>query len=93
MNTKDGGKSVELIISCGDVPYDTLKKLKERFYDAPIYAVHGNHCPSAAFPHPIVGLHLNVVKKGALLISGFEGILVRVERVVKLEDWGCVSIL
>jgi Icc-related predicted phosphoesterase len=70
-----GGKSVDLIISCGDVPYDTLRKLKERFYDAPMYAVHGNHCPSAPFPEPIVDLHLNVVKKGTLLISGFEGTL------------------
>ena len=30
-----GSRTIDLIISCGDVPYDTLRELKERFYYAP----------------------------------------------------------
>jgi hypothetical protein len=69
------GRSVDLIISCGDVPYATLEQFKERFPGVAIYGVHGNHCPGTPLPDGIVDLHGTVVKKGLLTFSGFEGAL------------------
>jgi len=67
------GRSVDLVISCGDVPYKVLEELSRRFHSAKLYAVHGNHCPATPFPEPVIDLHRTIVQHGLLWFSGFEG--------------------
>jgi Icc-related predicted phosphoesterase len=64
---------IDFVLSCGDVPYQVLKDIHERF-GKPIYAVKGNHDPSGPFPEFIRDVHYTIVQERNWVIGGWEGV-------------------
>jgi predicted phosphodiesterase len=65
--------AADLLISCGDIPDPLILKAAGLARCKQIFAVKGNHDSSAAFPAPIVDLHLSVHSVGGLRFGGFNG--------------------
>jgi Icc-related predicted phosphoesterase len=71
---------VDLIVSCGDLPYYYLEYIQSML-DAPLYYVLGNHANQAEStdhgqvhaPPGGINLHRKVVNERGLLIAGVEG--------------------
>jgi uncharacterized protein len=78
-------RDVDLILSCGDLPFDYLEYLVSRF-NKPLYYVYGNHGPgdmgplcddgmAKPAPEGCGNIHRRVVNHKGLLIAGLEGSL------------------
>ena len=63
----------DTVIACGDLLDSTILKAAELSQCARVFAVKGNHDGAAAFPSPIVNLHLSIERYGGLLFGGFNG--------------------
>lgn len=66
-------RSVDFVLSCGDVDFLILEEIHERF-DKPVFAVKGNHDSPKPFPGFVTDLHLKLVQHRNWLISGFAGV-------------------
>ena len=81
-DTYENFKDVDLILSCGDLPYYHIEKLFQ-LYEVPVLYVRGNHDPRVEYGKsgPLYGprggtdLHKRVVYLNDLLFAGFEGSL------------------
>jgi nucleotide-binding universal stress UspA family protein/Icc-related predicted phosphoesterase len=93
-------EEVELIFSCGDLPYYYLENIFE-LYEAPLFYVRGNHDSPIEYGikgqriEPLGGanLHHKVVNFNNLIIAGFEGSFRYREgpyMYTQLEMWGLV---
>lgn len=71
---------VDMVISCGDLPYYYLEFILDRL-NVPLYYVHGNHDPEVEFAahgerkHPwgAASLHRKIVSHDGIILVGFEG--------------------
>ncbi len=71
---------VDLIISCGDLPYYYLEYILDML-NAPMLFVHGNHDPAVEIashgerrqPQGAVNMHQKCIMHQGLIILGFEG--------------------
>ena len=61
----------DVVISCGDVPRDVLKRVLSALA-VPCLGVLGNHDPAAP-PPGLQDVHLRVVEEGGVTFGGFEG--------------------
>jgi len=81
-DTYENFKDVDLILSCGDLPYYHIEKLFQ-LYEVPVLYVRGNHDPRVEYGRsgPLFGprggtdLHNRVVFLNELIFAGFEGSL------------------
>ncbi len=81
-DTYEEFKDVDLILSCGDLPYYHIEKLFH-LYEVPVLYVRGNHDPRVEYgksgplygPRGAIDLHNRVVVLNELIIAGFEGSL------------------
>ena len=81
-DTYENFKDVDLILSCGDLPYYHIEKLFQ-LYEVPVLYVRGNHDPRVEYGKsgPLYGprggtdLHKRVVFLNELIFAGFEGSL------------------
>ncbi len=81
-DTYEKFKDVDLILSCGDLPYYHIEKLFQ-LYEVPVLYVRGNHDPRVEYGKsgPLYGprggtdLHNRVVFLNELILVGFEGSL------------------
>jgi Icc-related predicted phosphoesterase len=64
---------IDFILSCGDIDYHLLEEIYERF-KKPIFAVKGNHDPTAPFPKFVENVHNRMVQHRRWLIGGWEGV-------------------
>jgi uncharacterized protein len=75
-------KSVDLVISCGDLPYYYLEYI-ETMLNKPLYYVAGNHSNSVeqttggphTAPWGAINLHRKTLRYNGLLMAGVEGCL------------------
>jgi len=65
--------SVDILVSCGDLPDGLISEAARRSNCREILAVKGNHDSSAPFPAPIKDLHLKVFEFHGLRFGGFCG--------------------
>jgi uncharacterized protein len=65
--------NVDVLVSCGDLPDETIFKVAKKCHCKEILAVKGNHDSSASFPPPIRDLHLAVFPFRGLKFGGFCG--------------------
>ena len=73
-------KDIDLIISCGDLPYYYLEYIEDAI-NAPLLFVHGNHDPIVEYwergertsPMGAVNLHQKVISFNKFIFAGFEG--------------------
>lgn len=81
-DTYEKFKDVDLILSCGDLPYYHIEKLFQ-LYEVPVLYVRGNHDPRVEYgksgplygPRGGIDLHHRVIFLNDLLFAGFEGSL------------------
>ncbi|MGB2956353.1 MAG: universal stress protein [Anaerolineales bacterium] len=81
-DTYEEFKDVDLILSCGDLPYYHIEKLFQ-LYEVPVLYVRGNHDPRVEYgksgplygPRGAIDLHNRVVVLNDLIFAGFEGSL------------------
>ncbi len=81
-DTYEKFKDVDLILSCGDLPYYHIEKLFQ-LYEVPVLYVRGNHDPRVEYgksgplygPRGAIDLHNRVVELNGLIFAGFEGSL------------------
>jgi len=81
-DTYEKYKDVDLILSCGDLPYYHIEKLFQ-LYEVPVLYVRGNHDPRVEYgksgpiygPRGGIDLHNRVVVLNDLIFAGFEGSL------------------
>jgi nucleotide-binding universal stress UspA family protein/Icc-related predicted phosphoesterase len=75
-------KDIDLILSCGDLPYYHIEKLFH-LYEVPVLYVRGNHDPRVEYgksgplygPRGAIDLHKRVVVLNETIFAGFEGSL------------------
>lgn len=63
----------EVLISCGDLPDQTIQRAAQRCRCRHILAVKGSHDSSAAFPAPIIDLHRRLHSIHGITFGGFGG--------------------
>src|SRR4051794_4656244 len=63
----------DVLVSCGDLPDQTILLAAQRCHCRHILAVKGNHDSSAVFPEPIVDLHLRSHEIRGVTFGGFHG--------------------
>jgi nucleotide-binding universal stress UspA family protein/Icc-related predicted phosphoesterase len=81
-DTYENFKDVDLILSCGDLPYYHIESLFQ-LYEVPVLYVRGNHDPRVEYgksgplygPRGGIDLHNRVVVLNDLIFAGFEGSL------------------
>ncbi len=81
-DTYEKFKDIDLILSCGDLPYYHIEKLFQ-LYEVPVLYVRGNHDPRVEYgksgplygPRGGIDLHNRVVVLNDLIFAGFEGSL------------------
>ena len=81
-DTYEEFKDVDLILSCGDLPYYHIEKLFQ-LYEVPVLYVRGNHDPRVEYgksgpiygPRGGIDLHNRLVVLNDLIFAGFEGSL------------------
>ncbi len=81
-DTYEEFKDVDLILSCGDLPYYYIEQLFQ-LYEVPVLYVRGNHDPRVEYgksgplygPRGGIDLHNRVVILNDLIFLGFEGSL------------------
>jgi len=81
-DTYEKFKDVDLILSCGDLPYYYIENLFQ-LYEVPVLYVRGNHDPRVEYgksgplygPRGGIDLHNRVVVLNDLIFAGFEGSL------------------
>ncbi len=79
---KDRFEDIDLVISCGDLPYYYLEFITDAL-QKPVYYVRGNHANKVEYsssgpktePMGCIDLHNQVMNLGGLLMAGFEGSL------------------
>ena len=79
-NIKQMFSDVDLVVSCGDLPYYYLEYILDTL-NKPMYFVHGNHDPEVEYgsksqrrgPRGAKNLHTKVVHENGLILAGFEG--------------------
>jgi len=64
---------IDFVLSCGDVPFHILEEIYERFRK-PIFAIKGNHDPTAPFPKFVTDVNFKVVQHRNWLIGGWQGV-------------------
>jgi Icc-related predicted phosphoesterase len=77
---KDRFNDVDLVISCGDLPYYYLEFITDALRK-PVYYVRGNHANKVEYtssgpktePMGCINLHRHTVNLSGLLMAGFEG--------------------
>lgn len=77
---KDRYGNVDLVISCGDLPYDYLDYIISSL-NCPMYFVHGNHdlvrktadANPDSYPLGGVNLHGRITRNNELILAGVEG--------------------
>ncbi len=75
-------KDVDLILSCGDLPYYHIERLFQ-LYEVPLLYVRGNHDPRVEYgksgplygPRGAIDLHNQLIYLNGLIFAGFEGSL------------------
>ena len=75
-------KDIDLILSCGDLPYYHIEKLFQ-LYEVPVLYVRGNHDSRVEYgksgplygPRGAIDLHNQIVVLNELIFAGFEGSL------------------
>ncbi len=76
-------QGIDLLVSCGDLPFDYLEYLVSRF-NKPLYYVFGNHALHETLRHDdsvktapegCINLHRRVLRYRGLLLGGLEGSL------------------
>jgi Icc-related predicted phosphoesterase len=81
-NLRERFPEVDMVISCGDLPYYYLEFVIDALIAVPLFFVRGNHAQTAEFgekgkerkgPMGAVDLHRKVVRHEGLLMAGFEG--------------------
>lgn len=80
--TIEGNKDINLILSCGDLPYYYIENLFQT-YQVPVLFVRGNHDQAVVYgkkgpqfgPRGAIDLHRRVVVLNNLIFLGFEGSL------------------
>ena len=65
--------NADVLISCGDLPDQTILLAAQRCRCRHILAVKGNHDSSAVFPEPIIDLHLRSHAVRGIHFGGFHG--------------------
>ncbi len=65
--------TIDLLVSCGDLPDDLILEIANRSNCWQILAVKGNHDSSGRFSRPIQDLHFNIVEIKGLLFGGCAG--------------------
>jgi Icc-related predicted phosphoesterase len=65
----------DLLVSCGDVADATILAVAARTGIRTVLAVKGNHDGAAAFPPPIIDLHLRTHSVRGITFGGFGGCL------------------
>jgi len=65
--------NADVLVSCGDLPDQTIIHASQRCRCRHILAVKGNHDSSARFPAPIVDLHLRSHTIRGITFGGFCG--------------------
>ena len=81
-DTYENFKDIDLILSCGDLPYYHIERLFQ-LYEVPLLYVRGNHDPRVEYgksgplygPRGGIDLHNRVVYLNELILAGFEGSL------------------
>lgn len=81
-DTYEKYKDIDLILSCGDLPYYHIERLFQ-LYEVPVLYVRGNHDPRVEYgksgplygPRGGIDLHNRVVVLNDLIFAGFEGSL------------------
>lgn len=78
-HTRERFTNVDLVLSCGDLPYDYLDFVASSL-DAPLYGVHGNHDAPLDdedavehFSWTVADLHGRVIRRDGLLLGGLGG--------------------
>src|SRR4051812_31260249 len=66
-------QSADILISCGDLPHETILAVAQKCHCSEILAVKGNHDSSAPFRPPIRDLHLKTFDYQRLRFGGFCG--------------------
>ena len=82
IDTYEEFKDVDLILSCGDLPYYHIENLFQ-LYEVPVLYVRGNHDPRVEYgksgplygPRGAIDLHNRIVVMNDLIFAGFEGSL------------------
>jgi Icc-related predicted phosphoesterase len=65
--------TVDVLVSCGDLPDEVILKAAAKCHCRQIVAVKGNHDSSAAFPAAIQDLHLKPLQFRGMSFGGFCG--------------------
>jgi len=81
-DTYERFKDIDLILSCGDLPYYHIEKLFQ-LYEVPVLYVRGNHDQRVEYgksgplygPRGAIDLHNRIVVLNDLIFAGFEGSL------------------
>jgi len=68
-----GGKEIDLVLGCGDVPRWVLIEAAGQCPRARVMAVKGNHDNEEPFGDGIQPLHLEVRRLGGISLGGFNG--------------------
>lgn len=63
----------DFLISCGDLHEGAILRMARHYGARHILAVQGNHDSVAAFPEPIIDLHLKAVTIEGVTFGGFAG--------------------
>ena len=64
---------IDVLVSCGDLPDQTILRAADRCRAGYVLAVKGNHDSSAPFENPIVDLHLRSHTIRGITFGGFCG--------------------
>jgi Icc-related predicted phosphoesterase len=64
---------VDLLVACGDLTDETIRRVASRCTPRHIFAVKGNHDSNAPFEAPIENLHLQMRHFGGMAFGGFAG--------------------
>jgi Icc-related predicted phosphoesterase len=64
---------IDFVLACGDIPFHLFGEIYERF-KIPIFAVKGNHDPTAPFPDFVKNVHNRMVQHRRWLIGGWQGV-------------------
>jgi len=65
--------NIDFVLSCGDIPFHVFEEIYERF-NKPIFAVKGNHDPTAPFPDFVEDVHHKMVQHRRWVIGGWQGV-------------------
>jgi Icc-related predicted phosphoesterase len=73
LHWKHGSGHADILLSCGDVSDPVILEAAQAYRCSIILAIKGNHDTNAAFPKPIVDLHLRVLEHAGIIFGGMNG--------------------